>query len=187
MDLAKISKCGTIRTFEKDSFICIEGSEGHTAFLVLKGHVNVVLGTFKEKSRVLASIQEGSIFGEMSMLENAPRSATIVAGDKGVTVLEISKDDFLKLMKEEPELAFNLLRTLYNRIEATMKEAGTYLVSYSGEIRRNKFYVDISNLTLQSFTVIVAQQEDYVIKLLSYLSHTLSELNKELMNRVNKQ
>ena len=186
MDLAKLSKCGTIRNFGKDSFICIEGNEGHTAFLVLKGNVKVVLGTFNEKSKTLATISEGSIFGEMSMLEDAPRSATIVAGEDGVTVLEINKGDFLNLMKTEPELAYNLLRTLYNRIEATMKEAGTYLVAYSGEIRRNKYYVDISNLTLQSFTVIVAQKEDYVFKLLTYLSHTLSELNKELMNRVNK-
>lgn len=186
MDIAKLSKCGTIRNFEKDSFICIEGNEGHTAFFILKGYVEVVLGTFDRKSKNLVKIPEGSIFGEMSMLEDAPRSATIVAGEGGVTVLEINKDDFLNLMKTEPELAYNLLRTLYNRIEATMKEAGTYLVAYSGEIRRNKLYIDIANLSLQSFIVIVAQKEDYAYKLLAYLSHTLSELNKELMSRVNR-
>lgn len=186
MDLSKISKCGTIKEFKQDDIICIEGSEGHTAFLVLKGCVKVVIGTFDVKSKDLAIIPVGSIFGEMSMLENAPRSATIIAGNEGVTVLEINKDDFLNLMKTEPELAYNLLRTLYNRIENTMKEAGTYLISYSAEIRRNKYYADIANLTLQSFTVIVAQKEDYVFKLLSYLSHTLSDLNKELMNRINK-
>ena len=184
MDIEKLSKCGELRTYEKDRFICIEGHDGETAFLVLKGNVKVTIGTFGDKAREVASICPGSFFGEMSMLENQPRSATVVAVSDEVVVLEINKDDFIKLVKTDPELAYGLLRTLYTRIEDTMNNGARHLVAYNAEIRRNNYYVEMGALTLQQFTVIVAQQEDYVLKLLRYLSHTLAELNKELMRRV---
>lgn len=184
MDISKLSQCGTIRKYDKDSFVCIEGNEGHTAFLVLKGSVNVMLGTFSNKHRNMATIPTGAFFGEMSMLEDTPRSATIVTAEDDVILLEINKDDFIKLVKTDPELAYNILRTLYNRIEDTMNSAARYLVAYNAEIRRNHNYVEMGTISLQQFIVIIAQKEDYVIKLLRYLSHTLADLNKELMRRV---
>ncbi|MBO4266511.1 MAG: cyclic nucleotide-binding domain-containing protein [Lachnospiraceae bacterium] len=183
MDIDKLAKCGKVRYFNADSFIVIEGNEGSTAFLVLKGFVGVVLGTFKDKNRIVARIDEGSFFGEMSMLEGAPRSATVMAGGGGVTVLEIGKDDFLKLMKTEPELAFKLLKTLYNRIEDTLNGSDRYMVAYAAEVRRDKTYKEISAIDLDQFKVIVAQREDYVLKLLTYMSHTLTKINRELMRR----
>lgn len=184
MDIEKLSKCGTIRKYPIDSFICIEGNPGDTAFLVLQGKVNVLLGTFGRKEDV-ATIPTGAFFGEMSMLENAPRSATVVTATDDVILLEINKDDFIKLVKTDPELAYNLLRTLHNRIEDTMNHSPRHLIAYNAEIRRNKTYIDMSNLSLQQFTVIIAQKEDYVINMLRYLSRTLSELNRELMTRIN--
>ncbi len=183
MDIDKLSKCGKVKYYSADSFIVIEGNEGSTAFLVLKGYVEVVLGTFKDKNRNVAKIEEGTFFGEMSMLEGAPRSATVMAGGGGVTVLEIGKDDFLKLMKTDPELAFKLLKTLYHRIEDTLNGSNRVMVAYAAEVRRDKTYVEIAALNLQQFTVIVRQQEDYVLKLLTYLSHTLTKINRELMER----
>lgn len=186
MDIDKLSKCGKLRYFNSESFICIEGNEGTTAFLVLKGYVEVILGTFRDKNRNVARIDEGAFFGEMSMLEGTPRSATVVAGGGGVTVLEIGKDDFLKLMKTEPEIAYKLLKTLYNRIEDTLNGSDRYMVAYAAEVRRDKTYVEISTINLQQFIVIVRQQEDYVLKLLTYLSHTLTKINRELIERTSK-
>lgn len=183
MDIDRLSKCGKVRYFNADSFICIEGDKGSTAFLVLKGFVEVILGTFKDKKRNVARIDEGAFFGEMSMLEGAPRSATIVAGGGGVTVLEIGKDDFLGVMKTEPEIAFKLLRTLYNRIEDTLYNSDRYMVAYAAEVRRDKMYVEINSLNLEQFKVIVGKNEEYALKLLTYLSHTLTKINRELMER----
>ncbi len=183
MDIDKLAKCGKVRYFNADSFIVIEGSQGSTAFLVLKGFVQVILGTFKDKYRNVARIDEGSFFGEMSMLEGTPRSATVTAGGGGVTVLEIGKDDFLKLMKTEPELAFKLMKTLYNRIEDTLNGSDRYMVAYAAEVRRDKRYTEISTINLEQFKEIVAKQEDYVLKLLTYMSHTLTKIDRELMKR----
>lgn len=186
MDIDKLSKCGKVKYFNSESFICIEGNEGTTAFLVLKGYVEVILGTFRDKKRNVARIDEGAFFGEMSMLEGLPRSATVIAGGGGVTVLEIGKDDFLRLMKTDPELAYKLLKTLYNRIEDTLNGSDRRMVAYAADIRRDKTYKEICSINLQQFIVIVSQQEDYVLKLLTYLSHTLTKINRELMERISK-
>lgn len=183
MDINELSKCGTLRKYNKDSFVCIEGNEGSTAFLVLKGSVKVLLGTFSNKQRNMANIPVGAFFGEMSMLENAPRSATVVTAEDEVILLEISKEDFIKLVKTDPELAYNILRTLYKRIEDTMNSAARHLVAYNAEIRRDHNYVEMGAINLQQFIVITRQQDDYVLKLLRYLSRTLAKLNKEIIVR----
>lgn len=185
MDISKLSKCGTICTFNEGDEIVKVGTSGNTAFLVLKGSVNVLLGGIINKSRQVAKIPAGAFFGEMSLLEKDARSATVVAAEDDVMLLEVGENDFMGLMKTDPELAFNMLRTLYNRIESTMDNAARHLVAYNAEIRRNKFYKEIGALNVHQFTVIVNKQEEYAITLLKYLSHTLAELNRELMRRVN--
>lgn len=186
MKISKLSQCGKLRTYKKDSFVCIEGNPGNTAFLVLKGAVNVLLGTFTEKNRNMATITEGAFFGEMSMLENAPRSATVVTAQDDVMLLEIDKNDFLSLIKTEPEIGYKILKTLHKRIEDTMDNGARHLIAYNAEIRRNKYFVEMGTLSLEQFIVITAQKEDYVLTLLRYLSHMLAELNVELIKRVNK-
>ena len=57
------------------------------------------------------------------------------------------------------------------------------MVAYAAEVRRDKTYVEISSINLEQFKVIVAKQEDYVLKLLTYMSHTLTRINRELMKR----
>lgn len=185
MDISKLSKCGTVRNYNKGDVIVQVGYPGETAFLVLKGNVDVLLGGIINKARQVATIPAGAFFGEMSLLENDARSATVVAAEDGVMLLEFGESDFMNLMKTDPELAFNMLRTLFNRIESTMETGARHLIAYNAEIRRNKFYKEIGALNPHQFTVIVNKQEEYAITLLKYLSHTLAELNRELMRRVN--
>ena len=59
---------------------------------------------------------DGSFFGEMSLLESKPRSATIIACSDEVTVLEVSETDFSKLLLEAASITYRLLLTLNNRL-----------------------------------------------------------------------
>jgi len=187
MDLEKISKCGKICNFSKYEIICLEGQPGETAYLLLKGHVNVMVGSFKDSSKIVATIRAGSLFGEMSLLENAPRSATVAAGADDTVALEIGKDDFIRLMKTEPELAYNLLRTLAGRIEDIMNKHQGYLVAYNAEVRRNVMYNQVKNLSKEQFTEIVEKDEEYALKLLKYLSHTLTLFDVKVVEISNKK
>ncbi len=66
----------------------------------------------------IATMEEGDFFGEMSLFDNNPRSATVKAfGD--VKLLEINKKNFLKKISRDPRLAFRMLEKMSQRIRIT--------------------------------------------------------------------
>ncbi len=97
--------------------IFVENSVGREMYIILSGKVKVI----KEKDGVetiLATLQEGDFFGEMSLFDNNPRSATVKAlGD--VKLLEINQKNFLKKISRDPSLAFRMLEKMSERIRAT--------------------------------------------------------------------
>lgn len=104
-----------------------EGEQGDAMFLILEGEVRVSI-TRHDKESILATLKAGDFFGEISLLDQGPRSADVFANDH-TTLLKISTDSFAKLRREAPALAELFLHSL-----------GQILV---GRLRRlNKRYVD---------------------------------------------
>jgi CRP-like cAMP-binding protein len=114
-----------------------EGERGDAMFLILEGELRVrVIRQGKES--ILATLKAGDFFGEISLLDEGPRSADVVANDQS-TLLKISTTSFAKLRREAPALAEPFLHSL-----------GQILV---GRMRMlNKRYVD-SLLMLQTLSV----------------------------------
>lgn len=113
-----------------------EGERGDAMFFILEGELRVrVMRQGKES--ILATLKAGDFFGEISLLDEGPRSADVVANDRS-TLLKISTASFAKLRREAPSLAEPFLHSL-----------GQILV---GRMRiLNKRYVD-SALMLQMIT-----------------------------------
>lgn len=106
-----------IKRFKDGEVIVREGEPGYEMFLIINGEVKIV----KEKEgveTVLAYLKPGEIFGEMAIVEEGkPRSATAKAhGD--TTVLAMDKYEFLNQIRKDPELAFQILRSLCSRLRA---------------------------------------------------------------------
>ncbi len=114
-----------------------EGDRGDAMFLILEGELRVrVLRRGKES--ILATLKAGDFFGEISLLDEGPRSADVVANDRS-TLLKISTVAFDRLRREAPALAEPFLHAL-----------GQILV---GRMRHlNKRYVD-SLLMLQTLAL----------------------------------
>lgn len=104
-------------TFGAGDVILTEGEDGDTAFLLVSGKVEVVLGT-GAKAKTVATLRGGEVFGEMSLLEPGPRSATVRALDRTVCVVT-SYADFMSSMQEDPEKAVVFMRTLVTRLRQT--------------------------------------------------------------------
>lgn len=181
MNIEKLSSCGKICTYNENDIICLEGNPGDTAYLLLKGGAKVLVGSFRDTAKEVARIPVGTIFGEMSLLEGNPRSATVAAAGDGTTVLEIGKNDFLELIRTEPELAFNLMKTMYNRIEAGLNKHIGYLVAFAAETRRNQMYEQIGKLSEEQFEMIVKQDDKHALRLLTFLGRTLTEFDKKVI------
>ena len=113
--LARIAKLGRNRRYASGTTIVKAGDAGTAFFILLDGAARVVPKS--GRSRRLAA---GDFFGEMALLDDAPRSANVVAeGD--VLTLTIPRSSFGKLLRGEPALAHALLRTLAARLRAAEK------------------------------------------------------------------
>ena len=175
MDIAKISKCGTILQFNKGDSICIQNEPGETAYMLLSGKAKVFVG-----DREMAELKAGTLFGEMSLLENLPRSATVTAYSNEISVLEIGKNDFIGLMQTDNDIAYNLLRMLYTRVEDSLEKYQGYLIKLRADIINDEKYKIITRLSSDQFSSIVNKDPKYAVNLLSYLSHTLAKINKKV-------
>ncbi len=100
--------------FSAGETILSEGEEGNTAFLIIEGSVEVIVGTGAKAKRV-GALDAGDVFGEMSLLEPAPRSATIVALSDTECIVT-SYDEFIASMQDNPERAVEFMKTLVRRL-----------------------------------------------------------------------
>ena len=106
-DIRNIAKRAKIVNYDGGHVIIQQGSGGFGGMgVVLSGGCEVL-----KDGKVVAHITPGQVFGEMSLIDDRPRSATVVA-EEPTQAAEISAWEFRSQIKENPEIALNLLKTL---------------------------------------------------------------------------
>jgi hypothetical protein len=103
-----------LKTFRKGDVIIEEGSYGTTAYVIKSGKVEVS-ELVKNKKIVLAILEEGQIFGEMGLVEDQPRSATVTASED-VQLAVLSRDSFNDLFEKNPKLLLPIIKALFERL-----------------------------------------------------------------------
>jgi|GEM_PF-241954 len=109
-----LSKLLTEHHYEPGDFIFKEGEIGDTIYIIWSGRVAVVKGDFKNPT-ILGYRGVGEIIGEMALLEDRPRSASVVALESSRT-LRIKREDFEQWLSENPSLGLGILGTLSARL-----------------------------------------------------------------------
>ncbi len=103
-----------LKMFRKGDVIIEEGSYGTTAYVIKSGKVEVS-ELVKNKKIVLAILEEGQIFGEMGLVEDQPRSATVTAFED-VQLAVLSRDRFNDLFEENPKVLLPIMKALFERL-----------------------------------------------------------------------
>lgn len=178
MNVELLKQLGNVKTFPRDTVICMERQEGHTAYLLLQGRVEVFLGTFVNTPKSVALLSPGVIFGEMSLLEDKPRSATIIVSTKEASVLELTKDNFIKILQCDPDIAFNLLQTMLKRMNSLMEEIQFKHNTFVRGVRMDAHYIQISNLSMDQFMLIMNRDSAHALTLLKFLSRILAQIDE---------
>ena len=93
--------------------IFCEGEEAEELFVIKSGYVRIQIG-----NRMMADLAADSIFGEMALIDNEPRSATALA-ITDVELVPISEKQFLFLVSQTPYFALKVMRILAQRLRAT--------------------------------------------------------------------
>src|SRR5882724_2176736 len=100
--------------YEAGEVIIQENDLGETAYVINEGQVEVSKELDGHKVH-LAYLGAGETFGEMSMIDEKPRSATVTAVT-AVVVSEIRRDDFFASFQSDPNVALPLLKILFERL-----------------------------------------------------------------------
>ena len=100
------------RDFKAGDVIFRQGDPARELFIIQSGEVEIRLG-----NRVLETLPQYSIFGEMALIDNAPRSATAVAASD-VKLVAVSEKQFLFLIGNTPYFALNVMRVMARRLRA---------------------------------------------------------------------
>lgn len=107
-------------SFPANHTIFQEGEEGRSLYIVVSGRVRVHLG-----DQDLAKLDKGTFFGEMSLFDAEPRSASVTTIEK-CECLTLNQLQLIDAIEETPEIAVNITRALSRRIRDLNKKVNGY-------------------------------------------------------------
>jgi CRP/FNR family cyclic AMP-dependent transcriptional regulator len=114
-DLRAIAKLSKERSYEPGENIVSKGESGVGFYLILEGAVDI-----KSDGKTLTKLGPGQFFGEMSVLDNQPRSADVVVVEP-TRCLTLSAWSFNAMISENPKIALRMLQEFVRRLRNTNK------------------------------------------------------------------
>jgi CRP/FNR family transcriptional regulator, cyclic AMP receptor protein len=109
--------------FDPGKRLMQQGEPADAAYLIIEGHAEVIAET-PAGPVILATVGPNEIVGEMGILCNAPRNATICAKDR-LIALRISKEPFMRMVREFPNIAVSIMQELAHRLDSTNNQLRT--------------------------------------------------------------
>ena len=133
-DLARFGEVTREREYPKNSVILFEDDPGDALYIVSTGQVKVVLIGEDGREVILSVLGDGDFFGEMSLIDDEPRSAHVIAM-RDSHLLVLRRDDFQLQLEQHPKVALELLRVLVQRLRrADEKIGGLVLLDVNGRV-----------------------------------------------------
>jgi CRP-like cAMP-binding protein len=116
--LQEIAELLIDRKFPKDAVIFEDGSMGDYMYVIRTGEVKVTKMSEDGREKILEILGEGEFFGEMALLDRQPRSASVKT-TRACTLLALSRQDFIALLRRDPDISLELIRELSRRLRET--------------------------------------------------------------------
>ena len=145
-----------IKSYPAGTVLCREDAIEYTFYMILEGDFEVTKTINNTDARLLKTLNAGDFFGEMALIHNAPRAATVKALTPAV-VLELEKDGFDRVLKHSPSVATAMISEISNRLRANdqlaiedlrlraREIADAYQKSAEQEMARNEFLTAIAH------------------------------------------
>lgn len=145
-----------IKSYPAGTVLCREDAIEYTFYMILEGDFEVTKTINHTDARLLKTLNAGDFFGEMALIHNAPRAATVKALTPAV-VLELDKDGFDRVLKHSPSVATAMISEISNRLRANdqlaiedlrlraREIADAYQKSAEQEMARNEFLTTIAH------------------------------------------
>ena len=136
IELERFAEVTREKSYPKGSVILFEDDPGDSLFVVRDGRVKVVLIGEDGREVILGVLGVGEYFGELSLIDDRPRSAHVIAMEDS-NLLVLRREDFRKRVESSPSVAWSLLTELSRRLRrADDKIGGLVLLDVPGRIAR---------------------------------------------------
>ncbi len=116
--LAGLSERFHRRHFGKDQVIFHKDDVGSTLYIIMAGKVKIVLPSAEGENVIVAILSTGDFFGELSLFDGEPRSATAISTDSS-EILTLDQEDFIRYIKANPDASIAILSELSLRLRRT--------------------------------------------------------------------
>ena len=111
----KLTQHSTTRTYPANTILISEGDNTDSLYVVLEGKVKVFASDEQGKEIILNILGPGEYFGELALLDDEPRSASVKTM-KSTRVIVITKHDFKNSLATDSEMAYNLIKALIRQV-----------------------------------------------------------------------
>lgn len=141
-ELEALARTAEPREFDRDEVIFAAHEPADGLYVLVTGRVKVCVSSAGGKELILATLGPGQFFGEMALLDDATRSASVIA-QLPTTAYRIRRDDFDRLLEQHPGIARKLLRELslrLRRANAQMESLAT--LDVVGRLAR--YFIDLA-------------------------------------------
>jgi CRP/FNR family cyclic AMP-dependent transcriptional regulator len=123
-ELDVVRAVSTEKTYPKNAVVLTEGEMGDSLFMIQSGKVKVFIGDEDGREIILKILGPGDFFGEMSMIDKQPRSASVTTIEAS-TFLVLSHAAFERCVEQAPRIANMVMRVLAQRVREADRKIGT--------------------------------------------------------------
>lgn len=117
-ELEAIASIARKRQVPKGSILFYVDDPGNACYIVIEGKVKIVVNSGDGREHILGILGLSDLFGEMSLIDGQPRSATAIAVEE-TSVLTIQREEFMRILADHPGIAMKLLIVLSRRLRLT--------------------------------------------------------------------
>src|SRR5512140_1276648 len=178
-ELDVVRAVATEKTYPKNAVVLTEGEAGDSLYMIQSGKVKVFIGDEDGREIILKILGPGSFFGEMSMIDKQPRSASVTTLETS-TFLVLQHNAFEKCVEAAPRIAQMVMQVLAQRVREADRKIGTLaLMDVYGRVASTLLELSVYNngklmvgekLSQQDLANMVGASREMVNRILKDLS-----------------
>jgi CRP/FNR family transcriptional regulator, cyclic AMP receptor protein len=171
----RVAEHGVERRLTRGDVLFHEGDPPDSLYLVLDGRIAIAMASqIDHRESVVALMEEGDLFGELSMLDDGPRSALARALETS-TVLEVPFEPVKQLLHDDPRLLWNVTRLLAARLRVM------------DEVLADSVFLDVTGRTAKRLLEMAGQQSEFQLpvtqeELAGMVGASRERVNKAIAN-----
>lgn len=185
--LAEIAELSRMRSYPAEHLLCLEGAQEDILYVIVEGNVRISQKIDNEEGeRILRIGGKGDVIGEMGLIQNAPRSASVHT-ITSCTTLEMDKKDFETILSKSPRMAIDLIGITLNRLRENDQRAISELQKTNKVLRqmdRNK--MEFIQVTAHELRTPLTVLKGYVNVLQALIDPDTKSSVEEVLQGINK-